>query len=158
MKEDPDIVKKLREEEKKGLLNNVTNNDDFKKTNRKKILIVDDDPGVRISVKCGLEEINSNFDIVSVENGRECIKFLKNKKLPDLILLDIMMPVMNGWDTAAEIKKNQEWSEIPIIFLTAKSDFNSKNYGGIISEEYITKPFDKHYLKNVIEKSLKQKK
>ncbi len=151
MKEEPEIVKKLKEEEKQGLLKKI----DFKNDSRKKILLVDDDPGVRTSVECGLEEINSNFDIVSVENGEECINYLKNKKLPDLILLDIMMPVMNGWDTAAEIKKNDEWSKIPIIFLTAKTDFNSKNYGGIVSEHYVTKPFDNHALKNIIEKSLK---
>lgn len=157
MREEPEIVKKLRHEEKQGLLNNKFKKQKIEKKDRKKILLVDDDPGIRTSVKCGLEELNADFDVVSVENGEECLNYLKNKKLPDLILLDIMMPVLDGWDTAAEIKKNEDWSKIPIVFLTAKADFNSKNYGGIVSEHYVTKPFDNLDLKNVIEESLEKK-
>ena len=61
---------------------------------------------------------------------------------PDLILLDIMMPDVSGWDVAAKIKENPKWSSIPIVFLTAKGDTMSIGMGGMASEDYIVKPFD----------------
>ncbi len=152
MKDEPEIVKELRREEKEGKLYNYYNKDE-----KKKILIVDDDPGIRTTVKNGLERMDPNFSIVNVENGKECIKKLENEPLPDLILLDIMMPEMNGWDVAAEIRKNNKWSDIPIVFLTAKSDSNSKNYGEIVSEDYVTKPFDIYDLKKRIDYNLNKK-
>ena len=117
-------------------------------------MVVDDDLSVLISVKIGLEEITSDYNIINVESGKECLKKLKNEELPDLILLDIMMPEMNGWDVAAEIRKNDKWNNIPILFLTAKDDFNSRNFGSIVSQDYISKPFDTHDLKKRIDNNL----
>ena len=123
-----------------------------------KIMVVDDDPGIRFTVKSCLKECSSNFDVVDVESGFECLDYLKNKYLPDVILLDVMMPKMNGWDVAAEIKRNHNWGKIPIIFLTAVTDSSSKSFGGIVSNDYITKPFDIDNLKQRIEQILRDKK
>lgn len=150
MKDEPEIVKELRREEKEGKLK-------INLREKKKILLVDDDQGIRITVKDRLEEINPDYNVVNAENGKECIKKLKTESLPDLILLDIMMPDINGWDVAAEIRKNNKWNKIPIIFLTAKSDSHSKNYAGIVCTDYITKPFDIYELKKRIDDSLNKK-
>ncbi len=109
---------------------------------KKKILVVDDNPDIMLTIKFGLEEMSENYEIVGVLNGNECLDYLKTHELPDIILLDIMMPGLNGWDTAAEIKKQEEWKQIPLVFLTAKSDSFSKTFGGLVSGEYITKPFE----------------
>ena len=85
---------------------------------------------------------------------KKCLELLKNNEIPDLILLDIMMPEHSGWDVAAELKKNPKWKDIPVIFLTAKSDPFSKIYGGIVIEDYITKPFEIMELKESIDRLL----
>jgi two-component system sensor histidine kinase/response regulator len=73
---------------------------------------------------------------------------------PDLVLLDIMMPEVSGWDVAAKIKENPEWKEIPIVFLTAKGDTMSIGMGNLAAEDYIVKPFDVRDLKERIDKIL----
>ncbi len=120
----------------------------------KNVLVVDDEPTITLSVKEGLEYLDADFDVTCVKSGEECIDLLKNNQLPDLILLDIMMPGMNGWDVAAEIRKNPEWGKIPIVFLTAKTDSDSKSFGKIVSQDYVEKPFELEDLKNRIDRLL----
>ncbi len=79
----------------------------------KKILIVDDDSGVNYTVKNGLEELDAEYKVDSVESGEKCLELLKNNQIPDLILLDIMMPEMSGWETYNKIKENLSWKNIP---------------------------------------------
>ena len=67
------------------------------------IWVVDDDPGVTYTVKYGLEKLDSNYKIVTVNSGKECLKLLENNQIPDLIILDIMMPEMSGWTTLQKI-------------------------------------------------------
>lgn len=69
---------------------------------------------------------------MGVESGKECLKLLKNNEIPDLILLDIKIPGFSGWDVAAELKSNPKWEDIPVIFLTAKSELFSETFGGIV--------------------------
>ena len=126
------------------------------KKNNKVILLVDDNPDLLYSVKKGLESISKGFGVVTVEGGKECLQSLKKMK-PDLILLDIMMPDMDGWDTCAKIKSNKKTENIPIIFLTAKTDPVSRSMGGLASADYITKPFDIKNLKKRIDSVIKSK-
>ena len=127
------------------------------KKNKKVILIVDDNPDLLYSVKAGLESINKDYEIITVEGGKECLQSLKKIK-PHLILLDIMMPDMDGWDTCAKIKNNKKTENIPIIFLTAKTDPVSRSMGGLASSDYITKPFDMKDLKKRIDSAVKARK
>ncbi len=122
---------------------------------KKKIMVVDDNPDLRYSVKRGLCDIASGYTIIEASGGKECIDMLKKGKLPDIILLDIMMPDMDGWDTAAEIKSNTVWKNIPVVFLTAKTDDLSKGMGRLTSEDYIEKPFDVYDLKKRVDAILK---
>ena len=126
------------------------------KKNKKVILLVDDNPDLLYSVKKGLESISKDFKVVTVESGKECLQSLK-KIRPDLILLDIMMPDMDGWDTCAKIKSDKKTENIPIVFLTEKTDPVSRSMGGLASADYITKPFDMKDLKKRIDFVIRSK-
>ena len=115
----------------------------------KKILVVDDCADIITAVKKGLEDISTEFKVTGAESGSKCIDFLKTDT-PDLILLDIMMPEMNGWRVLKILHENEQWKSIPVVFLTAKTDNFSKAYGKIISNKYIEKPFKIIDLKNKI--------
>jgi DNA-binding response OmpR family regulator len=117
----------------------------------KKIMVVDDESDILFTVGQMLEM--SGYDVVKVDDGKKCLDELE-KAIPDLVLLDIMMPEISGWDVAAKIKENPKWNDIPIIFLTAKVDTMSIDMGGLASEDYIVKPFDIKDLKERIEKIL----
>jgi DNA-binding response OmpR family regulator len=121
----------------------------------KKVLVVDDNPDVIFSVKSGLEESAKGYKVIGAESGEKCIEFLKNNT-PDIILLDIMMPEMSGWQTFDKIKGNDDWKDIPIVFLSARTDNIAKNAGGFLGEDYIEKPFEIKNLKERIEKAIKK--
>ena len=127
------------------------------KKNKNIVMLVDDNPDVLYGVKKGLESISEDVEVVTAESGKKCIKSLKKIK-PDLILLDIMMPGMDGWDTCAKIKSDKKTENIPIVFLTAKTDPVSKSMGRLASADYITKPFDMENLKKRIDSVIKASK
>ena len=122
----------------------------------KKIMIVDDLPQITYTVKYGLEKLDSDYNVLRVESGKKCLELLENNQIPDLILLDIMMPDMNGWEVAKKLQEKLEWKKIPIIFLTATEDETSKITGSIIAEDYIGKPFEITELKKKIDTVLKE--
>ena len=115
------------------------------------ILVVDDNPDVINSLKIGLEDATRGYRILGVENGQKCLQMLKDNIIPDVILLDIMMPQMSGWEVFDRIKENPSWNTIPVIFLTARTDRIAKNAGSFLGEDYIEKPFEIVDLKNRIE-------
>lgn len=120
----------------------------------KKIMIVDDEEDIRVSVGQIFEV--SGYEVIKAVDGNDCLNKLEHGIL-DLVILDIMMPGMNGWDVAARIKENPKWNEIPIVFLTAKGDEMSIGMGGLASEEYVVKPFDIIKLKERVEEILTTK-
>ena len=119
----------------------------------KKIMVVDDEPDILMTVGQMLEM--RGYEVIKVPNGMECIEKLNEcNENPDLIVLDIMMPEVSGWDVAAKIKENPKWNTIPIVFLTAKGDTMSIGMGAMASEDYIVKPFDVNDLIARIQKIL----
>ena len=122
----------------------------------KKILTVDDEPDVMYTVKYGLEGLDSNFEVTMVTTGKKCFEILENNERPDIILLDIMMPDMSGWEILKKIKEHPTWKSIPVIFLTARTDRVAKNAGGFLAEDYIEKPFKIPELKHRIDKVLEK--
>ncbi len=123
---------------------------------KKIILAVDDNPDLVYSVKVGLEALSKDYKVITAQSGRKCLQILE-KSHPDIILLDIMMPQMDGWDTCAKIKDNKKTENIPIVFLTAKTDPVSTTMGKLASADYITKPFEISDLKKRIDSVLKAK-
>ena len=119
----------------------------------KKIMVVDDEPDILLTVSQTLEMFG--YEVVKAIDGQDCIDKLNNMTpTPDLLLLDIMMPEVSGWDVAAKIKENPNWKNIPIVFLTAKGDTMSVGMGNLAAVDYIVKPFDVRDLKNRVEKIL----
>ena len=88
------------------------------KVSKPSVLIVDDDPEVRDLVSTTLE--GTGLKTVQAVNGRAAIDWLNNNPLPSLILLDLMMPVMDGFAFLEEVRKDQELIDVPIVVLTAK--------------------------------------
>ncbi len=102
-----------------------------------KVMIVDDEPRIRKLLKDYL--IKNNYTVIEASNGEDAIaKFYSNSDI-SLIIMDVMMPKMDGYEASAEIRKI---SDVPIIMLTAKSDEKDELKGFSIGvDEYITKPF-----------------
>ena len=123
----------------------------------KNILVVDDNPDLLYSVKYGLEDIDPEFKVTSAENGKKLFQILNSNSHFDVILLDIMMPEMSGWEAFDKLKEDDKWNKIPVIFITARNDKISKNAGSFLGEEYIEKPFEITDLKNRIYKVLTKK-
>ena len=121
----------------------------------KKIMLVDDEQDQIFSVKTGFEqEYAKEYEIIIAESGKKCFELLEKKVKPDLILLDIMMPDMDGWEVFDKLRANQSWKNIPIIFLTARSDGLATNAGAMIADDYIEKPIDIKELKTRIDNVL----
>ena len=121
----------------------------------KKIMIVDDDPDQTLTVKEVLEQF-PDYKVITINSGIDCINYLKNNEFPNLILMDIMMPKMTGWQTLEQIKEHPKWKKIPIIFLTARTDSVAKHAGNFLGDDYIEKPVSIDVLKERIEKVLKK--
>ena len=125
----------------------------------KKILFVDDEQDQIFSVKTGFDaEYPNEYEIIGAESGKKCFEILEKNVKPDLILLDIMMPKMDGWEVFDKLRANQKYNKIPVIFLTARSDGLAANAGAMIADDYIEKPVDINELRNRIEKVLKKAK
>lgn len=121
----------------------------------KKIMVVDDEPDI-LSTVGQMLELNG-YEVIKASDGKDCLnKLYKLSITPDLIVLDIMMPDVSGWDLAAKLKENTKWKDIPIVFLTAKGDPMSVSMGGLTAMDYIVKPFDVKDLIERIKKILKE--
>jgi len=125
----------------------------------KKIMLVDDEKDQIYFIKTSFENLfKKEYAIVPAESGEECFALLNNKEIPDLILLDIMMPKMNGWEVFDRLRAHPSWKSIPIIFLTARTDEFAEHAGALIAEDYIKKPIEIKELKTRIDNVLKKAK
>jgi two-component system, OmpR family, alkaline phosphatase synthesis response regulator PhoP len=103
----------------------------------KKILLIDDEPDIVEFLKYNLEQ--QNFEVIVGYNGEEALQKLAEK--PDLILMDIMMPKLDGFETCKRIREKKEFKNIPIVFLTAKvGEFNEIKGLELGASDYIQKP------------------
>lgn len=106
---------------------------------REKILIVDDEMSTLMPLKRSLE--SENYAVVEAYDGHEAIK-KANEEIPDLIILDLMLPGMDGIEVCQHLKTDTQTEKIPIIMLTAKDNINDKVEGlQIGADDYVTKPF-----------------
>jgi CheY-like chemotaxis protein len=106
----------------------------------KRVLIVDDDIGIRRIVELSLNSI-AKWDVLSASSGAEGVA-IAQIELPDAILLDVMMPGMNGIETFIEMQANPSTKPIPIILLTAKTKVSEQQlFNNIAIAGVITKPF-----------------
>lgn len=102
-----------------------------------KILIVDDDPHIRELVRHFLS--TAGFDVAEASDGREALRLLESVRA-DLIVLDVMMPNLDGWDFCRELKRRRD---LPILMLTAKGETSQKLKGFELgADDYLVKPFE----------------
>lgn len=117
-----------------------------------KILVVDDESRMRKLVKDFL--VRKNYDVIEAENGEQAVDLLFSNKDIALIILDVMMPKLDGWQVCREIR---QYSKVPIIMLTAKSDEKDELLGFELGvDEYISKPFSPKILVARVEAVLRR--
>ena len=118
-----------------------------------KILIVDDEPHIRLLLEQTLEELEDDgVELLTAANGKEALETIQVEQ-PQLVFLDVMMPIMNGFDVCHTVKQELAPSDIFIIMLTAKGQEFDKQQGADAGADlYMTKPFDPD---EILEKSRK---
>jgi DNA-binding response OmpR family regulator len=105
----------------------------------KKILVVDDEPSIIVPVQFLMEQ--KGYDVMVAFSGEEAMEIIAEKRV-DLILLDIMLPVIDGFEVCQRVRENPRWHKIKIILLTALgSDANVEKGLALGADAYITKPF-----------------
>jgi CheY-like chemotaxis protein len=109
---------------------------------KKTILVVDDNPDITLSIKSLLEDGSGKYTVVVAQSGEECLELLTKNLLPDAILLDIMLPGIDGLETCERIRQNGIFARIPILFLSARTDYFTVGQGRFIGDDFIEKPFE----------------
>jgi DNA-binding response OmpR family regulator len=105
----------------------------------KSILVVDDEPSILLSLEFLMQQVG--YEVRTAKNGDEALLAVGEKQ-PDLILLDIMMPKLDGFEVCQTIRSNPEWKDIRIVILTAKGREVDQEKGlALGADDYITKPF-----------------
>jgi DNA-binding response OmpR family regulator len=105
-----------------------------------RVLVVDDDEVIRqlIAVNLTLE----GFDVVTAVDGHDCLEKVAEVE-PDVITLDVMMPRLDGWVTATQLRKNPATADIKVVLITARAQEDDRDRGREIGvDAYLTKPFD----------------
>lgn len=121
---------------------------------KKKVLIVDDDPNVIRSLSFILEK--EGYIVIAASDGEEALRKIK-EELPHLIILDIMLPKIDGFQVYKRLKANAKTKGISVIILTAKGEEKDKRLGRELGvDAYITKPFDIDALLSEVRKILNQ--
>ena len=110
--------------------------------NRIRILAVDDEPDLRSLLRILL--VNKGYEVIEASSGTEAVEQMKNNNRIDLVIMDIMMPGLSGVEACAKIR---EFSTVPMLFLTAKSQLNDKREAyGSGGDDYLVKPFSQSEL------------
>jgi two-component system, OmpR family, response regulator VicR len=119
----------------------------------KKIICIEDEPEMIDLVKLILSRYG--YEVIGANGGRSGLEAIRKHK-PDLVLLDLMMPDMDGWEVYQQMKADSEMKEIPVIVVTAKAQSIDKVLGLHIAkvDDYVTKPFGPDDLRNSIERVL----
>jgi len=115
---------------------------------RKKILLVDDDEIQHIIIE---NMLHDEYEIIKVKSGSEALKFLYNNIVPDLVLLDILMPDIDGWEIFSRMKALSLLKKVPIAFLTSINESTEEKRAFDIGvDDFIRKPYEKEDLKKRI--------
>lgn len=108
--------------------------------NKKRILLVDDEKDLAYAVTLQLEA--NNFEVLLAYDGQEALDKARREK-PDLIILDLMLPKIDGFKVCRMLKFDEKYKNIPIILFTARAQESDKEIGKeVYADSYITKPFD----------------
>ena len=121
-------------------------------SDKKNILIVDDEPHIVNLVKLSLDK--RKYDVSGAYSAREALRLI-DSHIPDVIIVDLMMPGVNGYELCQSLRENLKTKQIPIIILSAKGQMNDKLHAiDVGADDYITKPFDPMELERRIKLNL----
>jgi DNA-binding response OmpR family regulator len=119
-----------------------------------KVLVVDDEPPIRLLCRVNLEA--EGMEVLEAADGETGLALARAER-PDIVLLDVMMPTMDGWQVAERLFEDEVTSQIPLVFLTARAELRDRarglELGGV---DYITKPFNPTELASVVENLLER--
>jgi CheY-like chemotaxis protein len=121
-----------------------------------RVLVVEDEPENRLFI--GLMLRTEGYDVLEAEDGQSALELLARERLPELILLDVMMPGLNGWQVFQRLKQDPRLAGIPVVMLTAlaqRSDVERAVELGV--DGYLTKPFEPADLIHTMEETLNRK-
>ncbi len=122
-----------------------------KMSTKKTLIIADDEPTIRLLVSSIL---GKNYNMLTAADGQEVLDTVSQNK-PDLILMDIMMPTMDGYSACASLKKDPRTADIPVVMLTGVGhELNKVLAEQMGADGYITKPFNSQDLKDTVKKHL----
>lgn len=120
-----------------------------------KVLIVEDNKDIRYTIRSVLSELDSSYEFAEAESGEKCLQKIE-KETFDVVLLDIMMPGIDGLETALRIRENPKHAKMKIVYLTAKTDPMTKGVGTVSGEDFVEKPFEPEDLDKRIKAALKK--
>ncbi|MFQ5887419.1 MAG: PleD family two-component system response regulator [Candidatus Hydrothermarchaeales archaeon] len=122
-----------------------------------KIMLVDDEPDIIFTTKTMLER--EGYEVVTARSGKECLDNIMEVK-PNLVLLDIMMLKMDGWEVGKRLKEDKKTSHIPVVMFTVRTSKESriKSFQYSKADDQIDKPYSREELLETIEKVLKKSK
>lgn len=108
-----------------------------------KVLIVDDEPHIRMLLEQTLDVLEEEgVELLTASNGAEALATIESER-PELVLLDVMMPLVNGFEVCRQVKANPAWAGTKILMLTAKGQDLDRQAGEDVgADAYVTKPFD----------------
>lgn len=114
----------------------------------KKIMVVDDEPYIARVIKFKLEQ--EGYNVISANDGQTGLQRIREEK-PDLVLLDVMMPGLSGYDVCQQLKQDPALAGIPVVILTAKGQERDREQGlNLGASDYITKPFSPNRLLELV--------
>jgi CheY-like chemotaxis protein len=120
----------------------------------RRVLVVDDESSMRMV--CRFNLLAAGMEVREAANGREALALIR-EELPDLVLLDVMMPELDGWEVARELQRDPHTRDLPIIFLTARAEPSDRQRAAELGAVgYVAKPFDPIELPATIERILEQ--
>ena len=120
----------------------------------RRVLVVDDERSIRLLCRVNLSA--SGIDVLEAESGLKALE-LARREQPDLVLLDVMMPDVDGWTVARELAGDERTREIPVVFLTARAEAADKRMGQQLGGVgYIVKPFDPVTIGDFVERVLER--
>ena len=120
---------------------------------KQQLLLVDDEPGIRESVQAYLED-NEEWNVRTASNAEEGLQAIE-AQTPDLIISDIMMPQVNGYEFLAKLKEDPRYRSIPVVFLTARGMTSDRIQGYEAGcDAYLSKPFDPEELEAIVKNLL----
>ena len=122
-------------------------------SDKQQLLLVDDEPGIRESVQAYLED-NEDWNVIAASNAKEAWQTI-DKQVPDLIISDIMMPQVNGYEFLAQLREDPRYRSIPVVFLTARGMTSDRIQGYEAGcDAYLSKPFDPEELEAIVKNLL----